>query len=399
MKFSIVVPTYKRPALLKEALVNILNQTYINYEVLICSDGYDPADEAIVNEFDNRFKYYFIENKGKQFGHRQRNAMMLNLTGDFVLWVDDDNIIYPNYLEIASSKCLPNTGIVIHNIKHNEVGIIPKTNSITYYEIDTLNFIVKTSLAKTIKWDEQQYWADFTFIKTCENACKNLGLQIVYSNELIGEHRDMIREIPAGPNTSKVNHFYWDILGWFDFEDVYSMAIREAKSGAHFVEVGAWMGKSAAYMAVEIANSYKDIKFDVVDTWDGGEAHKDCEVIKRGELFKEFSNNIKSVQEYINPVAGTSVDVSKLYLDNSLDFVFLDAGHDYDSVHDDILAWFPKVKDGAILGGHDYNDFEGITRNNVGKGVRQAVDEIFKTVNVSKSSWWIKKGWNSLNVK
>jgi glycosyltransferase involved in cell wall biosynthesis len=112
------------------------------------------------------------------------------VTGDYILWVDDDNVIYSNYLEIASKKLKENNnvGILIHKILHDEVGEIPKEHRIKYYDIDTLNFIVKTVLAMDVKWDEWVYWADFNFIKKCEDICTFVGLNIVYGDEIIGEH-------------------------------------------------------------------------------------------------------------------------------------------------------------------------------------------------------------------
>ena len=44
--------------------------------------------------------------------------------------------------------------------------------------------------------------------------------------------------------------------------------------------------------------------------------------------------------------------------DNELDFIFIDARHDYCATHDDIKAWWPKVKPGGIFAGHDYNSHE-----------------------------------------
>lgn len=43
-----------------------------------------------------------------------------------------------------------------------------------------------------------------------------------------------------------------------------------------------------------------------------------------------------------------------LFSDNSLDFVYIDANHTYESVTEDIQDWYPKVKSGGILAGHDY---------------------------------------------
>jgi hypothetical protein len=50
-----------------------------------------------------------------------------------------------------------------------------------------------------------------------------------------------------------------------------------------------------------------------------------------------------------------SVEASKLYENESLDFVFIDGAHDYQSVKEDIEHWFPKVKRGGYIAGDDYN--------------------------------------------
>ena len=52
---------------------------------------------------------------------------------------------------------------------------------------------------------------------------------------------------------------------------------------------------------------------------------------------------------------GESPNISDKFEDESQDFVYIDALHDYESVKSDIEAWYPKVKTGGILYGHDYN--------------------------------------------
>ena len=59
-----------------------------------------------------------------------------------------------------------------------------------------------------------------------------------------------------------MRHFYQEIQGYFDFEDMYRAMIKEAPaSGAHFVEVGVWKGRSAIFMGVEIFNSLRPVPF------------------------------------------------------------------------------------------------------------------------------------------
>ena len=88
-----------------------------------------------------------------------------------------------------------------------------------------------------------------------------------------------------------------------------------------------------------------------------------------------------------------STACAPLYPDGSFDFVYVDARHDYASAMEDIRAWWPKVRRGGILAGHDYVDaieaasiddwsiqVDG-TRDNLARAVQGAVDEFSKEVN------------------
>jgi hypothetical protein len=70
----------------------------------------------------------------------------------------------------------------------------------------------------------------------------------------------------------------------------------------------------------------------------------------------------------------TSLRGAERLAERAVDFVYIDARHDYESVLEDLHAWFPKVRSGGILSGHDY-----VTgRFPQGEfGVRRAVDEFF----------------------
>jgi predicted O-methyltransferase YrrM len=67
-----------------------------------------------------------------------------------------------------------------------------------------------------------------------------------------------------------------------------------------------------------------------------------------------------------------SVSAAATYADGSLDFVFIDAAHDYQSVVDDIRAWGPKMKPGGTLAGHDYQreEFQRAVHDVLGSDVR-----------------------------
>lgn len=188
-KFSIIVPTYKRTEILNRALNSIKNQTYKDYEVMVCSEGYSREDEICVENFkDDRFTYRYIDKPNfKNYGNIQRNEMVKMCTGDYTIWLDDDNIIYPDYLEYANNTIDKDYGMLIFKIKHNYVGVIPKDVHMVIGEIDTLNVMIKTDIAKSFKW-LMQYDADYYFIKECERYCLQTGIPIRYLDKIIGNH-------------------------------------------------------------------------------------------------------------------------------------------------------------------------------------------------------------------
>lgn len=184
-----------------------------------------------------------------------------------------------------------------------------------------------------------------------------------------------------------LNHFWHRIPGWpNELPQLYQQAVAAFPSGSHFVEVGAWKGASTAAMAVEIINSGKQIKFDVIDTWEGSEEHmagggaEDQDAIDK-RLYEVFLKNMEPVKDYINPIRMPSTEAAKLYQDNSLEFVSIDAAHDYENVKNDILSWLPKIKPGGLLVGDDY-PYPGVT---------QATTELLPGVQHSWAGWWWTK--------
>jgi hypothetical protein len=53
-------------------------------------------------------------------------------------------------------------------------------------------------------------------------------------------------------------------------------------------------------------------------------------------------------------IRGTSKKTSEIFHDSSLDFIYIDANHSYDFVKEDLELWYPKVKPGGWVMGHDY---------------------------------------------
>jgi len=151
-----------------------------------------------------------------------------------------------------------------------------------------------------------------------------------------------------------MEHFYHEIQGWFDFEDLYSEAVTAAADDSNFIEIGSWKGMSSAYMAVEIVNSHKNINFYCVDTWRGSKEHQDFNEVQKDELYNTFLSNMHRVDTRYQAIREKSIDAAQKTEDGFFDFIFLDASHEYEDVLADLENWYPKLKDGGTFAGHDY---------------------------------------------
>lgn len=202
-----------------------------------------------------------------------------------------------------------------------------------------------------------------------------------------------------------MEHYFHTIQGWFSYPDIYRHVVNECntKDNYHFVEVGSWRGRSTTFMAVEIINSGKtNIKFDAIDTWVGSTEHYDNDKYKElfvnDNLYKEFLHNISPVRDVVHVVRNTSIEASKLYKDNSLDFILIDASHDYANVKLDIEHWWPKLVLGGIMAGDDYSHSWSRPphADKNGRGLIEAVDEFFNNINipiqiVNNVNWVVQK--------
>ena len=174
-----------------------------------------------------------------------------------------------------------------------------------------------------------------------------------------------------------MNHFYDKIFGFFNFQDVYSDMVNKFDTNSHFIEIGGFLGCSSVYMGVEIFNSGKNIKFDVIDKWDFNWKMEDGREVY---TYTEFLKNIEPLKEIINPIKAFSKDIGKNYEDETIDFIFIDADHEYDGVMNDIKIWYPKVKKNGIIAGHDYvESFSGVI-----KSVKEYFNDDFE---VKGTSW------------
>jgi len=132
--------------------------------------------------------------------------------------------------------------------------------------------------------------------------------------------------------------------------------LASTTNGSIFVELGSYLGASSCYIASGIESAGKTAKLFCVDTWKNegmAEGNRDT--------YEDFLKNTAKFQDVIVPLRGKSEDIAK-YFNAEIDFLFIDAGHDYENVRTDVLAWFPKLRAGAQVIFHDIGWAEGVQR-------------------------------------
>lgn len=122
LKFSIVVPTYNRAQLIIETIHSIINQTYVNWELIIVDDGGNDNTKEIAESFnDDRIFYFWKENAERGAA---RNFGVQKTTGDYIFFLDSDDIILPEYFRYASELIGLNNPECLHIPYHLFDGIM-----------------------------------------------------------------------------------------------------------------------------------------------------------------------------------------------------------------------------------------------------------------------------------
>lgn len=142
-------------------------------------------------------------------------------------------------------------------------------------------------------------------------------------------------------------------------------------------KTGAEIGVMKGEYAQVICEGAPDIHLFCIDPW---QAYKGYDMGDQAKMDEFFAKAQKRLRPYPNKtfIREFSVKAAKRFPDNSLDFIYIDAAHDFVNVVNDLNAWTPKVRRGGAICGHDYV-MRGMGPTIYGKAnmtfhVKQAVD-------------------------
>lgn len=94
--FSIIIPTFNRANLLKQAISSVLEQSYKKYEIIVVDDGSVDETQKLLRSYGNRIRSFKQPNNGVSAA---RNLGVEEARGEFIAFLDDDDLYYPEKLK------------------------------------------------------------------------------------------------------------------------------------------------------------------------------------------------------------------------------------------------------------------------------------------------------------
>ncbi len=187
------------------------------------------------------------------------------------------------------------------------------------------------------------------------------------------------------------NFSFMDIEGWFSQADALFVSnILKNIRDSIVVELGIMYGRSTAVMMPIALNNNNE--YYAIDNFFGGiDASTEASKIQRIEgpkVMNKFVSNMKNlgINRSDYKLFKTDSASAAIYLvDNSVGFCFIDADHAYESVKKDIETWWPKIRIGGYLAGHDFQN------NDVSRAVTEFAASNNLNIKNGGNCWLVQK--------
>ncbi len=197
-KITIITPTWNRPLDVIERCIKCVEyQTFQDYEHIICSDGYEEKVKEFVESQKNpKLTYHSLDKHYGDYANTIRQTCLEKARGEYILFLDDDNVIFPHYLEkmyFPLKESEENVAFTICQIMHlgplpSHLGPAPQILDgipVKVQNVDTLNLLIKKKHLLSIGgWNlEKGYLADgYTYEKLADTY------EYIQIKELLGVH-------------------------------------------------------------------------------------------------------------------------------------------------------------------------------------------------------------------
>lgn len=164
--FSVIIPTAGRPTL-KRTLRSVRRQARDDVEVIVISDGEQPKAEAMTRAEARHWRAvkYLTGPVSGRWGHAQRMEAIKQATGDYLLFMDDDDVYRRSAFRHLRRATLRHPGrVIIFRMKRYD-SILWQRQDLQEGQVSTQQFVVPNLPGKIGSWvTNERYASDFDFI-------------------------------------------------------------------------------------------------------------------------------------------------------------------------------------------------------------------------------------------
>lgn len=264
-KISVIVPVYNTEKYLCRCVDSILEQTFTDFELVLVDDGSTDSSGKICDEYSKKdFRVFVIHTENGGTGYA-RNIGIEKATGEYFCFVDADDLIHPQMLELLLQAVLKNNcGISLCEAieaEHYFDGLFPEIGSVSpvcmeaseetildLYRVPLICWVVwgrliKTDLIRRHPFTEGRYHEDTITLQWLFEAG-----QIAYVKEKLYFYRNN----PAGVSKGRISVKYavdgiWAVSEQLEYVRLHGYKMLEKRFAARFLYESA----KAYYLAKE----------------------------------------------------------------------------------------------------------------------------------------------------
>lgn len=115
-KFSVIIPTYNRSNALERCLDSLVNQTFKDFEVVVCDDGSVDDTVSVIKQFQNKLNLTYSYNENWGGPAKPRNLGIHLAKGEYICFLDSDDWWMPNKLMVLVRNISPKFDVYYHSL-------------------------------------------------------------------------------------------------------------------------------------------------------------------------------------------------------------------------------------------------------------------------------------------
>lgn len=228
IKVSIIIPVYNSEKYILRCLNSVVNQSYKNIEILIINDGSSDNSLKILENFQKKYSNVKVIDKENEGVAMTRNRGIRLTTGDYIMFIDNDDFIDENYVETY-----------VNEIKNCDYDIVIGG----YRRVNEENKILFYETLQDTKWSKYIIMAPWAKLYKREFLIKN---NIKFLSYKIGE--DVYFNLLAYSKNPKIRIIDYIGYNWF----------FNTKSVSNTTQKGLNNGIDITYLLDKINKNYKD---------------------------------------------------------------------------------------------------------------------------------------------